>query len=156
MTSNIGQEIIQSHGSIGFKINREDASFKDMKEKLLEEVKKTFRPEFLNRIDDIIIFNPLDKDGIHQILEVELEPIYKKLAQLGINFEITKKAKDFLVEKGFDMNFGARPLKRTLQKYIQDTLSLKLLEGSLKEGSKVTVDLDTNKKMIFRYGGFSP
>jgi len=151
MTSNIGQEIIQCHGSIGFKAKKEeDTAYSDMKEKLLEEVKKTFRSEFLNRIDEIIIFNPLTKDNISQIVDIELGPLYNRLNQRGISLTITPKAKDFLVEKGFDLHFGARPLKRTIQKYIQDPLSLRLLDGSLKEGSKVIVDLNGNKNLVFK------
>lgn len=166
MTSNIGAEIIQRHGPIGFsrqairtlggippeagKTHKEDISYQDLKERLLEEVKKTFRPEFLNRIDEVIIFNPLTKEDICKILEIELEPLYKKLNEIGITLEITKKLKDYLVEKGFDVNFGARPLKRTIQKNLQDPLSLKLLSGSLKEGAKITADLDENKKVIFK------
>lgn len=166
MTSNIGQEIIQRHGSLGFsrpaldisdgippkagKTDREDATYKDIKEKLLEEVKETFRPEFLNRIDDIIIFNPLGKEDINRIVDIELEPLYRKLTQQGIHLELTNKAKNYLTERGFDINFGARPLKRTIQKYLQDPLSVKLLEGSLKEGDKLVVDLDADKNLVFR------
>jgi len=149
MTSNIGQEIIQQEGSIGFKTGRESSAYKEMKVRLLEEVKRTFRPEFLNRIDDIIIFRPLAKEEIKKIVDIELEPIVKKLAQQGVTLEVTEKAKDFILEKGFGLHFGARPLKRTIQKYIQDPLSLKLLSGSLKEGAKIVADLDKNKDLVF-------
>ncbi|MCK9604720.1 MAG: AAA family ATPase, partial [Candidatus Omnitrophica bacterium] len=148
MTSNIGAEIVQKAGSIGFKVNKEDSNYTQMKDKLLEEVRKTFRPEFLNRIDDIIIFNPLTKDDIHHILDAELEPLIRRLSQQGIRLEVTRKAKEYLVEKGFDVNFGARPLKRAIQKYLQDLLSLKLLDGSFKEGDKITADFDANKAAI--------
>jgi ATP-dependent Clp protease ATP-binding subunit ClpB len=149
MTSNIGAELIQHHGALGFKSSRQDNTYKEIKEKLLDEVRRVFRPEFLNRIDEIIIFNPLSREDINRIVDIELGPLYNKLAQRGIRLELTKKAKDFLVEQGFDLNFGARPLKRTLQKYVQDPLSLKLLEGSIKDDSKVKVDLDENKKIVF-------
>ena len=150
MTSNIGAELIQQHGSIGFKTHKEEATYQDIKEKLLEEVRRVFRPEFLNRIDDIIIFNPLAKEEIKRIVDIELGPVYKKLSQAGIILELTQKAKDYLADIGFDLNFGARPLKRAIQRYIQDPLSLKLLDGSLKEGSKVVVDLDKDGKIVFR------
>jgi ATP-dependent Clp protease ATP-binding subunit ClpB len=150
MTSNIGADLIQSHGSIGFKSEKQDNAYKDIKDKLLEEVRKTFRPEFLNRIDEIIIFNPLTKEDIQQIVDIELEPLYKNLSDRGIHLEVTAKAKDFLVENGFDINFGARPLKRVLHRYIQDPLSLKLLEGCLKEGNKIVVDLDKQGKIVLR------
>jgi len=149
MTSNIGQEIIQRQASIGFKVGKEEAAYKDLKQRLLEEVRRTFRPEFLNRIDDIIVFNPLTKEGIVKIVDLELEPIYKKLAERGIQLEVTARAKDYLAEIGFDVNFGARPLKRAIQKNVQDPLSIKILEGALKEGKKIVLDLDGNKTQPF-------
>ncbi|MDD4894161.1 MAG: ATP-dependent chaperone ClpB [Candidatus Omnitrophica bacterium] len=149
MTSNIGAELLQSRGSLGFK-NITEAAYKDMKDKLMDEVKRTFRPEFLNRIDEILIFNPLSKEDINRIVDMELEPLYKKLLEQGIKLDISQKAKGFLVENGFDTNFGARPLKRVIQRYIQDPLSLKLLDGSLKEGAKVSADLDEKGKIVFR------
>jgi len=142
MTSNIGAEIIQQHGSIGFKSPKEESSgFKEMKEKLLEEVRKTFKPEFLNRLDDIIIFNPLDKKDIERIVDLELEPIVKRLAERKVHLEVTEKARAYLAEKGFDIHFGARPLKRVIQRTIQDKLSLEILEGKIKEGDKIRVDV---------------
>jgi ATP-dependent Clp protease ATP-binding subunit ClpB len=165
MTSNIAAELIHSHEPIGFsrsslrisqgvapeagKGEREEGAYKNIKESLLKEVRRIFRPEFLNRIDEIIVFNPLAKEDIKRIVDIELEPIYKNLAQKDIHLEVTQKAKEYLSEKGFDVNFGARPLKRALEKYIQDPLSMKLLDGSLKEGSKVKIDLDTNETLSF-------
>ncbi|MDD5596175.1 MAG: AAA family ATPase, partial [Candidatus Omnitrophica bacterium] len=146
MTSNIGAELIQQQGSIGFKPPKDQ---RDLKEKLLEEVKHTFRPEFLNRIDEVIIFNPLDKAQVNRILEIELEPLYKKLNEQAISLEISAKVKDFLTQKGFDLNYGARPLKRTIQKYLQDPLSLKLLAGALKPGTKLIADLNESGKVVF-------
>ncbi len=149
MTSNIGAELLQSRGSLGFK-NLTDVAYKDMKDKLMDEVKRTFRPEFLNRIDEILIFNPLSKEDINRIVDIELEPLYKRLQEQGIKLEVSQKVKSFLVEKGFDTNFGARPLKRVIQRYIQDPLSLRLLDGSLKEGAKILADLDEKGKIVFR------
>jgi ATP-dependent Clp protease ATP-binding subunit ClpC len=149
MTSNIGQEIIQAQVSaIGFKSLKKEVSFEETKIKLLAEVKKNFRPEFLNRIDDVIVFEPLSKEDIYNIIERELQPLYRKLNERGIALELSKKARDFLLDKGFDIDFGARPLKRALQKYLQDPLALKLLEGSLKNGDKVVVDVDPDKKRL--------
>ncbi len=142
MTSNIGAEIIQQHGSIGFKTPKEESSyFKEMKEKLLEEVRKTFKPEFLNRLDDIIVFNPLSRKDIEKIVDIELEPIKKRLAERKISLEVTEKAREYLAERGFDIHFGARPLKRVIQRSIQDKLSLEILEGKIKEQDKVHVDV---------------
>jgi ATP-dependent Clp protease ATP-binding subunit ClpB len=148
MTSNIGHEIIQSHGSIGFKSAKENASFGEIKEQLLAEVRKVFQPEFLNRLDDIIIFNPLSRDDIAVIVDKELEPVIQKLAQRKIELVVTAKAKAFLAEKGFDNVYGARPLKRAIQKYVQDPLSVKLLSGGLKEGKKLTFDVDAKKELV--------
>ncbi|MDD2751994.1 MAG: ATP-dependent chaperone ClpB [Candidatus Omnitrophica bacterium] len=148
MTSNIGAELIQQQGSIGFKPAKAESI--GLKEKLLEEVRHTFRPEFLNRIDDIIIFNPLDKAQVNQILELELEPLYKKLREQGISLEISAKVKDFLTEKGFDLHYGARPLRRTIQRYIQDPLALQLLSGQIKPGVEVKAELDNNGKVVFK------
>jgi ATP-dependent Clp protease ATP-binding subunit ClpC len=163
MTSNIGQEVIQREGSvIGFsrpgltqdgippkagKPGKEDKK-EELKHKLLEEVKKVFRPEFLNRIDDIIVFNPLVREDINKILDIELEPIYARLKQKGINLEISRQAQSFLIDKGFDPDFGARPLKRVIQRYIQDSLALKMLDGSFKSGDKVKADVDAKKQTL--------
>ena len=166
MTSNIGAEIIQQQGSIGFsssrdkkspeiasdteKVSNELSRTRQLKERLLEEVRKVFRPEFLNRIDDIIIFNPLGKGDIKKIVDIELKPLRDRLAQKGIALEVSNRLKDYLIVEGFDVNFGARPLKRVLQKHIQDPLSLKILEGSLKQADKVSADLNGDKKIIFK------
>jgi len=142
MTSNIGAEMIQKHGSIGFKQLKDDNAYKDIKSRLMEEVRKVFKPEFLNRIDDIVIFNPLQKNEINKIVDIELEQIYKRLAQQNLELEVTRKAKDFLVQNGFDAHFGARPLKRTIQKFLMNPLSLKILAGEFKSGDKITADMD--------------
>ncbi|MDD4899247.1 MAG: ATP-dependent chaperone ClpB [Candidatus Omnitrophica bacterium] len=147
MTSNIGAELIQQQGAIGFKTQKAESG---IKEKLLDEVKHTFRPEFLNRIDEIIIFNPLDKAQVNRILDIELEPLYKKLTEQGVALEISAKVKEFLAEKGFDPHFGARPLRRTIQKYLQDPLALELLAGNIKPGAKLKAELDNSGKVVFK------
>ncbi|MFA5430627.1 MAG: ATP-dependent chaperone ClpB [Candidatus Omnitrophota bacterium] len=139
MTSNIGQEILQS--SFG----KPDEA---LKTRLLAEVKKTFRPEFINRLDDIIIFNPLDKEEIARILDLEIAPLKEKLAARKITLELTRKAEDFLLERGFDPHYGARPLKRTVQHYLQDPLAIMLLEGKLAQGDKVKADHPANSAGI--------
>jgi ATP-dependent Clp protease ATP-binding subunit ClpB len=166
MTSNIGAELIQRHGAIGFarpslrqsreaaagaaQAEKEHLAFGEIKEKLLSEVRRTFRPEFINRIDEIIVFNPLKKSDILKIVEIELLPLFNRLAQRGISLSLSDKAKSYLTEQGFDLHFGARPLKRTIQRYIQDPLSRKILEGSLKEGDKLRVDLNGTKDIVFK------
>ncbi len=148
MTSNIGQEIIQSHGSIGFrKRDEEDFGFREIKGRLMEELRKTFRPEFLNRIDEVLIFNPLSREDINRILDLELAPLADRLKARGIELEITPKAKEFLLEQGFDSHFGARPLKRIIHKQVQDALAVKLLDGSLKDGDRVKFDVNGAAKL---------
>jgi ATP-dependent Clp protease ATP-binding subunit ClpC len=157
MTSNIGAELIQKQGAIGFrqstaKGNKEDTEYSDIKTKLLEEVRRTFRPEFLNRIDDIVIFNPLHKEEIGRIVDIELEQLFAKLSRQGIKLEVTRKARDFLGQNGFDVHFGARPLKRTIQTYLQNPLSLEILENRVKPGDTVTVDVSADSlKLAFKY-----
>lgn len=149
MTSNLGQDIIHATAEIGFKREEKEKAGNNVKERLLNEVRRTFRPEFLNRLDDIIIFNPLSREDVKKIIELELEPLYKKLAQQGIKLEVIRKAKDFLCEKGFDAEFGARPLKRTIQKYVQEPLAFKILSDSIKSGDKITVDLGADRTLVF-------
>jgi ATP-dependent Clp protease ATP-binding subunit ClpB len=110
-----------------------------------DQIKATFRPEFLNRIDDIVVFRALTKDDLAGILAIELQPIRQRLQAKGVRLSMSKKAEDFLLEKGFDADFGARPLKRAIQRYLQDPLALRLLQGSLKEGQEVMVDTQADK-----------
>ncbi|NLE91462.1 MAG: ATP-dependent chaperone ClpB [Elusimicrobia bacterium] len=133
MTSNIGQDILQSGAP---------------KERLMAEVKKIFKPEFINRLDDIIIFNPLDKAEIARILDLETAPLKEKLEARKVTLELTQKARDFLLEKGFDSQYGARPLKRTVQHYLQDPLAIMLLQGKLAQGDKVKADHPANSDGI--------
>jgi len=150
MTSNIGQEIIQKQATVGFNPVRQDKEYKQIRQKLMDELKHTFRPEFLNRIDEVIIFNPLSKDQMKKILEIELEPIYSKLKERGIELIVNDKVKEMLIDRGFDPNLGARPLKRTIQKLLQDPLALKLLNGELKEGEKISVEFSENEEIVFK------
>ncbi len=155
MTSNIGAELIQKQGAIGFRQGgnkgREESGYEDIKTKLLEEVRRTFRPEFLNRIDDIVIFNPLNKENIARIVELELGVLCEKLSRQGITLKVTGKAKNFIGQNGFDVHFGARPLKRAIQKYLQSPLSIELLEDRIKPGDTITADLsEDGKALIFK------
>jgi ATP-dependent Clp protease ATP-binding subunit ClpC len=140
MTSNIGAEMLRKQGSLGFTPPKEDASYQAMKTKLLEEVKKTFKPEFLNRIDDIIVFHSLTKEDLEKIVDFELVEVNKRVGEQELKLEFSQGAKNFLIEKGFDQMFGARPLKRTIQKYIEDLLSEEILKGKLKPGNPIKVD----------------
>ena len=139
MTSNVGTEILRKKGSLGFKSESGDASYKDMEEKLLGEVRKTFKPEFLNRIDDIIVFRSLDRDDLKKIIEIELKEVADRLKDHNVVIELNADAKKLLIDKGFDANYGARPLKRTIQRLLEDPLAEEIISGRIKEGKKIKV-----------------
>ncbi|MEW6170849.1 MAG: ATP-dependent Clp protease ATP-binding subunit [Candidatus Omnitrophota bacterium] len=139
MTSNVGADLIRKQGSLGFKSQKEDVSYQDLKEKLLEEVKRTFKPEFLNRIDDIIVFRPLVKEDLYKIIDIELSYVYSRMKEQGINLEVTQEAKEFLIERGFDPVFGARPLKRTIQRFLEDPLAEEIISGKFKSGGTIKI-----------------
>ncbi len=153
MTSNIGSELIRKESSIGF-ISRSDEakvaemSYDKMKEKLLEEMKKTFRPEFLNRIDGVVVFHALTKDHIRQIVELMLSQIENQLKEKDIKLDITGAAKDFLGEKGYDPTFGARPLRRVIERMIEDPLSEALLEGRFHSGETIQIDCQNGEIVL--------
>jgi len=140
MTSNIGAETLRKQGSIGFKSRKEETTYQDMKKRLMDEVKKTFKPEFLNRVDDIIVFRSLTMEDLRGIVELEVNEVKKRLADKEIKIELTAKAKEFLVEKGFDQIFGARPLKRTIQRFLEDPLAESIISGKFKRGKTIKVD----------------
>jgi ATP-dependent Clp protease ATP-binding subunit ClpC len=148
MTSNVGAELIRKTSSLGFKTQKEELTYQDMKEKLLEEVKRTFKPEFLNRIDDIIVFRPLVKEDLERIVAIEIGYVAERLKEQNITLEATQEARDFIIEKGFDPVFGARPLKRTIQRFLEDPLAQEIISKKFKEGSHVRV-LRKNEELIF-------
>jgi len=149
MTSNVGSEYIAQMGQIGFTAEEEKAKRQSLKEKVLEALKEQFRPEFLNRIDEIIIFNYLGKSEIKKIVGLELEKVKERLETKKIKIDFSNSAKEFLAERGFDPNLGARPLKRVIQKLILDPLSLKIVSGETREGDSVFVDLEAGK-IVFK------
>ena len=139
MTSNIGTKDIKSVGSFGFGSADNKDMHSKMKSHIEESVKKVFSPEFLNRIDDLITFKQLTKDDIFQIIDISTRQLLKRILALGITFEFTDSAKEFLSDKGYDPLFGARPLRRAVQKYIEDPISEEILKGKFKEGSQIKV-----------------
>jgi ATP-dependent Clp protease ATP-binding subunit ClpB len=149
MTSNIGSQYIAQMGSLGFLGDREKGEAADLKAKVMEALKENFRPEFLNRIDEIVIFNYLDKENIKKIVELELQKVTKRLEQKNIELKLTPAAKDILAEQGFDQNLGARPLKRAIQKAVLDPLALKIVSGEVKNKDHVLIDGQDNQ-IIFR------
>jgi len=148
MTSNVGAELIRRTGSLGFKTQKEEITYQEMKDKLLEEVKRTFKPEFLNRIDDIIVFRPLVKEDLEKIIEIEIGFVAQRLKDQGMALEVAPQAKDFLIEKGFDPVFGARPLKRTIQRFLEDPLASDIISKRFKEGSAIKVSRK-NEELVF-------
>ncbi len=139
MTSNLGSSYInKAKKAIGFVTDENDEKdFEQIKNLVLDEVKRTFRPEFLNRIDEIIVFHPLKREHIEQIIEILLKDIRKRLQEKNMKLVLTKGAKDFLVEKGFDPVYGARPLKRAIQRYVEDPLAEEILRGKFQEGDTI-------------------
>jgi ATP-dependent Clp protease ATP-binding subunit ClpB len=143
MTSNLGSQYIQDLA---------DTNRKEMEQRVMAALRDAFKPEFLNRIDDIIIFNSLGREQIKSIVEIQLKRLRQNLAQRKMALDITEGAKALLAEKGYDPVYGARPLKRTIQRLIQDPLAVKILEGEFKEGDGIKIDSDGNE-MLFRHGG---
>ena len=142
MTSNIGVKKIQDFGSgVGFgttaKKSQED-SF--TRKTIINALQKKFAPEFLNRIDEVIIFNALSKENIHEIIDIELSKLYQRIEELGYKIKLSKKAKDFLAEKGYDKKYGARPLKRTIQKHVEDLIASEILNSMINEGDTINID----------------
>ncbi|MCX5694097.1 MAG: ATP-dependent Clp protease ATP-binding subunit [Candidatus Omnitrophica bacterium] len=148
MTSNVGAELIRKTGSLGFKAQKDDGNYQDMKEKLLEAVKHAFKPEFLNRIDDIIVFKQLAREDLTKIIDIEIGYVIERLKEQKIILEVSQEAKDLLIEKGFDPVFGARPLKRTIQRYLEDSLANEIISKKYKEGSSIKVTRK-NEELIF-------
>jgi ATP-dependent Clp protease ATP-binding subunit ClpC len=148
MTSNVGAELIRKTGSLGFKSQKEDGTYQEMKDKLLEAVKHAFKPEFLNRIDDIIVFKQLAREDLVKIIDIEIGYVISRLKEQKIYLEVNQDAKDLLIEKGFDPVFGARPLKRTIQRYLEDSLANEIISKKYKEGSVIKVTRK-NEELIF-------
>jgi ATP-dependent Clp protease ATP-binding subunit ClpC len=150
MTSNIGSELIKKQGAIGF-ISRSDEdkaaklSYEKMKDKVLKEMKNTFRPEFLNRIDGVVVFHALSQEHIRKIVELMLSQVENQLKEKDIKLKVTDVAKDFLGEKGYDPDFGARPLRRIIERLVEDPLSDALLSGTFHQGKPIEIDFQENE-----------
>jgi len=147
MTSNIGSRQIQDFGrGVGFS----SKSFDEERNNSLihKALKKAFAPEFLNRIDDVILFNTLTREDIHKIIDIELEGLYKRVQELGYKLTISKEAKDFISDKGYDTKFGARPLKRAIQKYLEDEMAQVIIQASISEGDEIKIGLDKKEEKI--------
>ena len=143
MTSNIGARKLKDFGQgVGFGTKAKKEGATDHERSIIESaLKKAFAPEFLNRVDDVIMFNSLTKEHIHEIIDIELEGLYGRLSNLGFNIKLSDEAKSFIADKGFDEAYGARPLKRAIQKYLEDPLAEEIIKSSLEEGDSIKVDL---------------
>jgi len=155
MTSNVGAPLLEKEVAIGFKPTRDeqtamDSAYVRMKEHITEELRRTFRPEFLNRIDEVIIFRPLSGDQIKAIVNILIGRVQRELRGQGMELELTDSAKDLLAKEGFDPNFGARPLRRTIQRLIEDQLSDELLRGNFSAGDTVVVDARDDRVVFER------
>lgn len=149
MTSNVGAHELKKGGAIGFLAGgveaRAESEYEAMKNRMMEQMRRTFRPEFLNRIDDIIVFRPLGQEHIHQIVDIMLSDLQQQLKERDMSLNVTEAAKDFLGRKGYDPEYGARPLRRAIQRYLEDPLSDEILKGKFKDGDTVEVTAAEDK-----------
>ncbi|MEL6976043.1 MAG: ATP-dependent Clp protease ATP-binding subunit, partial [Bacteroidota bacterium] len=150
MTSNIGARQLKDFGQgVGFGTAAKKAQADSHQKSVIENaLKKAFAPEFLNRIDDVIVFNPLEREDIHKIIDIELDKLFQRIKDIGYHLSLSDKAKDYIAEKGFDKQYGARPLKRAIQKYIEDALAEEIVNSKLEEGDSIFMDLDKKKEEL--------
>jgi ATP-dependent Clp protease ATP-binding subunit ClpC len=150
MTSNIGARQLQDFGTgVGFGTGAKTANNKDDQKGVIENaLKKAFAPEFLNRVDDLVLFNSLTKEDIHKIIDIELAKLYSRVEDLGYKLKLTDAAKDYISDKGYDAKFGARPLKRAIQKYVEDALAEEIINSNIQEGDSISIDFDKKKEEI--------
>ncbi|MDQ0177392.1 ATP-dependent protease ATP-binding subunit ClpC [Bacillus chungangensis] len=145
LTSNVGAEALKYNKYVGFTIQDGKQDYKNMKDKVMEELKKAFRPEFLNRLDEIIVFHSLEKEHLKQIVTLMSEQLTERLKEQEMDLELTEAAKDKITEEGFDPEYGARPLRRALQKFVEDRLSEELLKGNISKGQHIVIDVEDNE-----------
>ena len=149
MTSNIGAELIKNQSGFGFGKKTPESNFEKMKDVLHKEVERHFRPEFINRVDDMIVFRPLSKEDLTTIVEYELAKVFKRLIEHGLHLELTPQAKEFLIDKGYNPEFGARPLRRAIEHYIEDPLSEAVLAGQFKGKNVIKIDVQDEEHLNF-------
>ncbi len=150
MTSNIGARKLKDFGQgVGFGTTARESQVEANAKSVIENaLKKAFAPEFLNRVDDVMVFNALEREDIHKIIDIELDKLFARIQDLGYNLTLTEKAKDYIADKGFDKQYGARPLKRAIQKYIEDALAEEIINSKLREGDGITMDFDEKKEEL--------
>ncbi|MEO5803681.1 MAG: ATP-dependent Clp protease ATP-binding subunit [Verrucomicrobiota bacterium] len=149
LTSNVGAETIKKQSSMGFSPISDESSYEKMREKIMDEAKRVFRPEFLNRLDDIIVFRSLTKPDLVEILNLEIAKVFERLRGKNIALELDEKAKDFLVEKGYDPTYGARPMRRSVERFLEDPLAEEILKGNVQNNEPINVTVEENK-IVFK------
>jgi ATP-dependent Clp protease ATP-binding subunit ClpC len=149
MTSNIGADLIRNQSGFGFGKRTAEANYEKMKDMLQKEVERHFRPEFLNRLDDVIVFHALTREDLTTIVEYELKKVFKRLVKQGYRLDISPASKEFLIEKGYNPEFGARPLRRAIERYIEDALSENILKGELKNKNVIKIDVKVEDSLKF-------
>jgi ATP-dependent Clp protease ATP-binding subunit ClpC len=150
MTSNVGFDTLKKSSTLGFAPITDESSYEKARERVLEEAKKTFRPEFLNRLDDLIVFRTFTKPDLIHILSLEVEKVLERLRRKNLKLELDDKAKEFLVEKGYDPQYGARPMRRAVEKHFEDPLAEEILKGALTEGCDIRVTADKDKLLFIQ------
>jgi len=150
MTSNLGTEYVRKGGTLGFLARNDSDEERRAHDNIEKALKGTFRPEFLNRVDEIIMFSPLTVEQVKEIVLLQMKEIQSRLSEHGLNVELTPAAQEWLAQEGFDPAFGARPLRRSLQKRVESPLAVRLLAGDFSEGDRVVVDVDENNEIVFR------
>ena len=149
MTSNIGADLIKGGQSFGFGKRDDVQDYKKIRDSLMAECEKFFRPEFINRLDEIIVFRPLVRDDLYDIIEIELSKVRERLEAKGMALTLDAAAKDFLITKGFNPDFGARPLKRAIGQHVEDQLAESLLSGDFKSGMRILVTRKEDADNLF-------
>jgi ATP-dependent Clp protease ATP-binding subunit ClpC len=150
MTSNLGTEFVRQGGTLGFLQSSSSPEDRQANEKIDKALKTTFRPEFLNRVDEIIIFAPLSQEQMLEIVDLQMKEVEKRLEEQGLKVQLTPEARTWLANIGYDASFGARPLRRAMQKYVESPLSVSLLSGEFTSGETVLVDVNDEKGLSFR------
>ncbi len=154
MTTNAGAEAIKNESAFGFQKPDDDASYENMKQRVMERIERVFRPEFLNRVDDVIVFRHLNLEDLKQVVDLELHKVRERLSERGLKLKLSDEAKKFLIRKGSNTDFGARPLRRSIENFVEDPLSEELLKGEFQGKDMIVVDVKEvgGKKQLFFVG----
>jgi ATP-dependent Clp protease ATP-binding subunit ClpC len=153
MTSNVGAELIKNQGNLGFGKHDSIATYEGLKKKLHEALEREFRPEFINRLDEVIVFRHLTREDLDHIIDIELKGVYERLREQGLALELTNESRAFLIDKGYNQDFGARPLRRTIERFIEDPLSEEILRGNFHGGARLIARPVEDERLGFEIVG---